>query len=113
MIEEKKKDFKTDVKTAEESPVQFGFNGRDNLIRNQEEKTNIVIYVGPTIAGLASNNTVFNNGIPSILKEAMEKEPAFKGLVVPLKNLATSIKELQEGAGATHVLYNKVIDYKL
>ena len=71
-----------------------------------------VVYVGPTIAGLASYGTIFNNGLPEGLKTAIEKMPAFRGLLVPLANLAKASKEIETKSGATYVLYTKVANYK-
>lgn len=71
-----------------------------------------VVYVGPTIAGVASHVTTYNNGLPKGLKTAIEKEPAFRGLVVPLANLAKAIGDLQTKSGVTHTLYNKVLNYR-
>lgn len=72
----------------------------------------ILAYVGPTIPGVASHSQLFNNGLPDGLKQAIEKEPAFKGLVVPLIKLAVAINELQMKSGVTYALYQKVINYK-
>lgn len=76
-------------------------------------KPEAVVYVGPTIVGVASHSMIFNNGISDTLEAAMEKEPAFKGLVVPMQSLATALLDLQNKTGATWALYNKVADYKL
>nr|DAN92350.1 MAG TPA: hypothetical protein [Caudoviricetes sp.] len=79
-------------------------------ITTKEPET--VVYVGPTIAGVASHVTTYNNGLPEGLKIAIEKEPAFRGLVVPLTNLAKAIGDLQTKSGVTHTLYNKVLNYR-
>ena len=79
---------------------------------SKEQKPKILIYVRPTIAGVASHGMVFNNGLSKELNAAMEKEPAFNGLVVPVTELAKAIKEIEREFGATYVLYNKVVNYR-
>lgn len=73
----------------------------------------VVVYIGPTIIGVASHSTVFNNGLPETLKAATEREPAFKGLVIPVSRLAAALKEIETKSGATYALYVKVADYKV
>lgn len=78
---------------------------------NKEVET--LVYVGPTIVGVASHSTIFNNGLPDNLKAAIDKEPAFNGLVIPVNRLAGALKEIETKSGATFSLYEKVADYKL
>ena len=78
---------------------------------NKEVET--LVYVGPTIVGVASHSTIFNNGLPDNLKAAIDKEPAFKGLVIPVNRLADALKEIETKSGATFSLYEKVADYRL
>ncbi len=78
----------------------------------KEPNPKILVYVGPTIAGVASHGMIFNNGLSKELNVAMEKEPAFNGLVVPVTELAKAIKEIERELGATYVLYNKVVNYR-
>lgn len=70
------------------------------------------IYIGPTISGIATHNTIFNNGIPAELEKAMESEKAFKNLVVPLSSLAQAKKEIESKSGSTYIFYKKVENYK-
>lgn len=78
----------------------------------QTGQVETLAYVGPTIVGVASHNTIFNNGLPNALKLAMEKEPAFRGLVIPINKLASALKEIDTKLGATFSLYEKVANYK-
>ena len=83
------------------------------VVEGKSKEMQTLVYVGPTIPGVASHGMLFNNGISDTLKAAMEKESAFKGLVVPTQSLATALLDLQNKKGATWALYNKVVDYKL
>ena len=52
---------------------------------------NVKVYIGPTIPGVATHGTIYNNGPSRELEEAMKKEPAFKGLLVPVDKLSVVI----------------------
>lgn len=81
-------------------------------VEKKIKETQTLVYIGPTIIGVASHGMIFNNGISDTLKVATEKESAFKGLVVPTQSLATALLDLQNKKGATWALYNTVADYK-
>lgn len=76
----------------------------------QAEK--ILMYVGPTIVGVASHGTVLNNGLTESLKAAIEKEPAIRGLLISIENAAVALREIDTKTGATYSLYEKVANYK-
>lgn len=71
-----------------------------------------MVYVGPTIVGVASTNTIFNNGLPDSILSAIEKEPAFRGLVVPIAELSEISRDLDSRKGAVYILYQKVLSYR-
>ena len=76
----------------------------------QAEK--ILMYVGPTITGVASHGMVLNNGLTESLKATIEKEPAIRGLLIPIENAAVALREIDTKTGATYSLYKKVANYK-
>ena len=49
------------------------------------EQATTVVYCGPSIPGVAKQYTAYTNGIPTALAEAIVKQPAMEGLVVPLE----------------------------
>lgn len=75
-------------------------------------KQETVVYVGPTVVGVASHNTVFNNGLPQNMQEAIAKEPAFKNLLVSVSALAAATSDIANKRGATYVFYEKALNYK-
>ena len=77
-----------------------------------QKHTEPVVYVGPTVPGVATRNTVFNNGLTQELKDAQDKEPAFKGLVVPVSSLATATNDIASKRGATYTFYERAAKYK-
>lgn len=76
-------------------------------------KQETVVYVGPTITGVAARNQIFNNGLPDGLKEAIEKEPAIASLIVPISELAAANQSINTKTGATYVFYSRVLKNKL
>jgi hypothetical protein len=94
----------TETQTAETSTAKEATIAK---VRNEN-----VVYVGPTIAGVATHNTVFNNGLPQSLNEAIAKEPAFKNLLVPISKLASTLSDISNKSGAAYVFYQKAEKYK-
>lgn len=73
---------------------------------------NVKVYIGPTIPGVATHGTIYNNGPSRELEEAMKKEPAFKGLLVPVDKLANASAEIERKDGAAYVFYQQAMKYK-
>ncbi len=79
----------------------------------QEQKTipkepQTVIYIGPTIKGVATEGTVYNNGIPPELEEKARVVPAVKALIIPVEKLPQANTELAKKGSALSILYQKV-----
>ena len=73
---------------------------------------NIKVYIGPTVPGVAVHGTIYNNGPSKELEVAMEKEPAFRSLLVPVEKLANATAEIERKDGAAYVFYQKAMKYK-
>ena len=76
--------------------------------KKTEQTTGTVVYVGPTVPGVANQNTFYSNGIPAPLTEAIAKNPAMGGLVIPLDQLPDAMKKLRGGCGHIYRLYRLV-----
>lgn len=72
------------------------------------EQATTVVYCGPSIPGVAKKYTAYTNGIPTALAEAIVKQPAMEGLVVPLEQLPEAMKNLRSGTGHISRLYRLV-----
>jgi hypothetical protein len=70
-----------------------------------------VVYVGPTIIGVAKQNTVYNNGIPAALKAAIEESPIIGNLVIPTNKLPMALKEIASKQGAMQIYFDKAKQY--
>lgn len=76
--------------------------------KKTERTAGTVVYVGPTVPGVANQNTFYSNGIPTPLTEAIAKNPAMGGLVIPLDQLPDAMKKLRGGCGHIYRLYRLV-----
>ena len=66
-----------------------------------------VVYCGPTVPGVAVQYTVYTNGTPAALAEAIKEKPILGGLVVPLDKLPEVRRQFHAGAGRYYTLYRK------
>lgn len=92
---------------------------KENTARNMQEPTTrsnvktsakkeTVIYIGPTIPGVVVKNTVFNNGLPELLKEKITEIPAARSLIVPIGKLSEAKAAIQQSNTAENVYYKKL-----
>ncbi len=70
-----------------------------------------VMYIGPTIPGVVSANTTFNNGLTDLLKNAIAEMPAINTLIVPIEKLVQARVQLRQENSPYDVCYNKVRQY--
>jgi len=71
-------------------------------------ETGPVVYCGPELPGAARPYTVYRNGLPSPLAEAAERNPALRGLIVPLDRLPEARKAVSERSGHIYRLFQLV-----
>jgi len=71
-----------------------------------------MVYVGPTINGVAVQYTVYNNGISAELKTAIEAMPVIGNLIVPITKLSSTMQNLSNHQGAMHIQFEKAKQYK-
>ncbi len=67
-----------------------------------------IIYVGPTIEGVATRNTVYADP-PEPLKKAAEKLPYLSGLCLPISGLASALRQIDRKQGGIYTLYSKAL----
>ena len=71
------------------------------------QATGPAVYCGPTIPGVAVQYTVYTNGTPTALAEAIKEKPVLGSLVVPLEQLPEVRRQFHAGAGRYYTLYRK------
>ena len=69
-----------------------------------------MVYIGPTFRG-ATKGTVYNNGAPPALKEAVEKKPVIGQLLVPVTDLPVANRGLTDSGSALSRMYRIAEDY--
>lgn len=70
---------------------------------------NKTVYVGPTIEGVATRNTVYED-LPEPLKAAIKERPYLSGLCVPIPKLSAALQQIDSKQGGTYSLYKKALD---
>lgn len=78
-------------------------------VKVEEIKT--VAYIGPTIPGVATSGTIFNNGLPEPLQKAMAAEPTIKNLVVEMSKLSAEMNSLNDKNSVASICYRKTEEY--
>lgn len=68
----------------------------------------VVIYCGPTIAGVAKQYTVYKGELPTALKDAIVKAPVIGKLIFPLERLPEVRQQLNSKSGHIYRLYKVV-----
>lgn len=84
--------------------------------RRQEEQDkaffaklpNPCVYCGPSVRGVARQYTVYNGGIPDVVKQFITEHPAAKGLLVSVERFAQVRIKLETRGTAEFILFNKV-----
>lgn len=71
---------------------------------------NRFMYIGPTILGVATRNTVYEEP-PAGLQAAIKSAPYMAGLCVPLGKLREAMAQIQAKSGAFYTLYTKALAY--
>ena len=68
-----------------------------------------VMYLGPTIAGVAKYSTVYEAGIlPDAVEKCIAQFPAMRQLFVPLDGITEAAKKLRAGEGFLSTIYGQV-----
>ena len=70
-----------------------------------------VIYVGPSIVGVATKGTVYKNGLTPQISKAVEELPALKTLLVEIGKITQARKDLKNKESAVSICYAKAEEY--
>ena len=66
------------------------------------------VYCGPSVRGVARQYTVYNGGIPDVVKRFVMEHPAAKELLVSVERFAQVRIKLETRGTAESILFNKV-----
>ena len=67
-----------------------------------------VMYMGPTLRGVARSGSVFENGLPANLSKLAEKKPIIKNLIVPLAETVETKKAIDTEGTAEAVARSEI-----
>ena len=70
-----------------------------------------VIYIGPSIIGVATTGTVYNNGLTPQLEKAAKEVPSLNTLLVEVGKITQARKELKNKESAIRICYEKAEKY--
>ncbi len=66
------------------------------------------MYIGPSIRGVVKHGSVFSGGLPARLEKLAGAKPIVKNLMVPVSELADTIRLSNEEGSAIAVAYDRV-----
>lgn len=72
------------------------------------ESTKKFVYVGPTILGVATRNTVYGEK-PKGLERAIKAAPYIAGLCIPISRLADATSQISRKQGGFYTLYQRAL----
>lgn len=70
-----------------------------------EEKTEIYVYIGPTVRGVLQSGTVYRGKKSDIIGKIAEKYPQIEKLTVKSSALADARRKIQNGEGIIALAY--------
>lgn len=74
------------------------------------KKKNLV-YIGPTIPGVAYNGTTYIDGLPEALEDKFKEIPALRQLLVPPSGWPDAQEQLKAQNGRLYIAYKMVQEY--
>ena len=67
-----------------------------------------VMYIGPTLRGVAKSGAVFSDGIPKKLEKLAAKKPIIKNLIVPISGIVQAKKDVYTEGTVAAVAYDRI-----
>lgn len=74
------------------------------MIKNEST----LIYLGPTIRGVAKHGASFYGGLPRNLEEFREKNPVIKNLIVPVSKITETTKAISVEGTIENIAFKKL-----
>ena len=75
----------------------------------KEKAVRPVAYIGPSIQGVVSKNTVLNNGLTKVLEEKCKEIPAIRSMIVPVEKLAYARMDADIKGSNINICYEEVL----
>lgn len=74
------------------------------MIKNEST----LIYLGPTIRGVAKHGASFCGGLPRSLEEFREKNPVINNLIVPVSKITETTKAISVEGTVENIAFRKL-----
>lgn len=84
---------------------------KDSTTSKKSAAKESMMYVGPTIPGVAIQNTVYTE-MPEALEEAQKECPEFGNLYLPIMKYAMAEQMIRKKNGYIYTAYKKALEYK-
>lgn len=84
---------------------------KDSTTSKKSAVKEAMMYVGPTIPGVAIQNTVYAE-IPEALEEAQKECPEMGNLYLPIMKYAMAEQMIRKKYGYIYTAYKKALEYK-
>ncbi len=97
---------------APDTPVAAGTAAKANREPRPDSRKQtgpVIIYMGPSIRGVAAYGTVYNNGIPDALGEKIREIPVIAQLLVPVEAASQAMADRADGSTAFGACYEKTL----
>jgi hypothetical protein len=80
-------------------------------MQQAKDANTAVIWLGPSIAGVATTGTVYRNGLTPQMQEAVREVPALNNLLVSVSRAVKVRSDLRNPQSAAGICYNKALEY--
>lgn len=86
---------------------------KEELAGTQQAKSEkeVVIWLGPSISGVAMTGTVYKNGLPPQMQKAVDDVPALANLLVPITRAVKVRRDLSNPRSASKICYDRALKY--
>ena len=94
--------------TSEDNTVKAADGAKDGTEKKPDAP---VLYIGPYLRRIASPGPVDTNGLPPILKAAIQENPVLKELLIPLSKAPAARRQLEVEGSAMNLFYQKAKEF--
>lgn len=101
----------SEKKAAAKAAAETKPEGQAMVVTQKAKGPAPVMYVGPTIAGVAIQFTVYTE-MPEGAKAAAESVPVIRNLFIPIEDYPKAHQMLRDGKGYIASAYKKALEYK-
>lgn len=77
--------------------------------KSDKQRSEVQVYCGPTLPGIAKQYTSYKDGVPSQLAAKMQAEPVLQNLLVPLNKLPEVMGQLRGKTGPYYSLFTAAV----